>query len=354
VDNRAVELWLRSSLALQLLVSLPLVMSEGFGIFSEGSRIAYLESSGAAKYLTYAGVLLAPVQAGLLAQRLSGGHSPGATGYAVIASTFALSTLSGSKGGIFLWLASTLALTDYRRLRIRWMPILAGLIAVAVALVVTANIISETLGISEIEFAELAISRFFLNNDARALAFDFGGASRQPSELVSASFRSLSTLFGHGSIDPPLGLLLYERYFGVSTGNGPNASLIALIAYYSMRGYAMFPALIACLGLAAAYGGVVAFRHIVDGRHGYRTHTSATTVSRLSRVPVTRPACLRRGVPLHRYRSKVRWCQPPTTQYAHTTRHSSASSSRFLSPMPSLTAVCTASRVLSSARRSPK
>jgi hypothetical protein len=265
VDNRAVELWLRSSLALQLLVSLPLVMSEGFGIFSEGSRIAYLESSGAAKYLTYAGVLLAPVQAGLLAQRLSGGHSPGATGYAVIASTFALSTLSGSKGGIFLWLASTLALTDYRRLRIRWMPILAGLIAVAVALVVTANIISETLGISEIEFAELAISRFFLNNDARALAFDFGGASRQPSELVSASFRSLSTLFGHGSIDPPLGLLLYERYFGVSTGNGPNASLIALIAYYSMRGYAMFPALIACLGLAAAYGGVVAFRHIVHG-----------------------------------------------------------------------------------------
>jgi hypothetical protein len=263
-DDGEVSRWLKWSLALQLLVALPIATSEGFGIFSEGSRIAYLDAGGTAKYLTYAGVLISAVQAGLIAQRLSAVRPLGPTGYAVIVSTFAVSTLSGSKGAFFLWLASTLALVDYSHLRIRWMPILAGLMVVAGALAVTVNIGAETLGISSIEFAELAMSRFFLNNDARALAFDFG-ATGQSSDLIAASFRLLSTRLGYQPIDPPLGLVLYERYFGVSTGNGPNASLIALITYYSMRGYALFPALVACVGLAAVYRGVVGFRRVVHG-----------------------------------------------------------------------------------------
>lgn len=265
VDERAVELWLRWSFALQLLIALPLLTSEGFGIFSEGSRIAYLDAGHAAKYLTYAGGLLSSVQAGLIAKRLSGRRSPGPTGYAVIFGTFAVSTLSGSKGSFFLWLASTLALVNYLHLRLRWLPIVTWLIMLSITLVITAKIISEMLGITEIEFTQLAVSRFFLNNDARALAFDLRSSSGGLSDLLAASFRSLSTLLGHESIDPPLGLLLFEKEFGVSTGNGANASLIALITYYSMRGYAMFPTIIACLGLAVLYGGVVGFRRIVVG-----------------------------------------------------------------------------------------
>ena len=264
-DSRSVDRWLRSSFVLQLLLALPLLTSEGFGIFSEGSRIAYLDTGGAAKYFTYAAVLLAPVQAGLLAQRLSGGRSPGLIGYCIVVATFAISTLAGSKGGFFLWAAAVLALVDYRQVRIRWIPVMAGIAAASGALVVTANVVSDTLGITPLEFAELALSRFFLNNDARALAFDFGGGSGQFSELLSASFRSVANLFGLGSIDPPLGLVLYERYFGVATGDGPNASLIALVTYYSMRGYAIVPAFVACLGLAAVYAGVVALRGLVHG-----------------------------------------------------------------------------------------
>ena len=266
VDDRDLELWLRWSLALLLLAALPIVTSEGFGIFSEGSRIAYLEDSGMAKYLTYAGVLISTVQAGLLAHRLSAGRSLGLTGYLVIASTFGVSTISGSKGAFFLWLASVLALIDYRELRVRWLPILGALIVLGAALAVTGNLVADALGISGLEFAELAVSRFFLNNDARALAFDFGGKSGgQLSVLLAESFRSLSMRFGNGPSDPPLGFLLYEQYFGVSTGNGPNASLIALITYYSSRGYALFPALVACLGVAAVYAAVIGFRRLVVG-----------------------------------------------------------------------------------------
>lgn len=265
VDDRAVEHWLRLSLLFQLLVALPVVTIEGFGIFSDGSRIAFLENNGAAKYLVYAGILIFAVQAGLVAQRLSTGRALGATGYAVVVSVFAISTLSGSKGLIFLWLASTLSLIDYRHLRIRLVPVIAGLITVAAAFVVTANIMSEMLGISGIEFAELAVGRVFLNNDARALAFDYGGTTQQFSELFSASFRFLSMRLGHEPTDPPLGILMHERLFSSSTGTGANASLIALITYYSMQGFALIPTLIACLGLALVYASVVGFRCMVFG-----------------------------------------------------------------------------------------
>lgn len=263
VDDRAIEKWLRISLFLQLFVSLPIVTSEGFGIFSNDSRIAFLENSAAAKFFVYAGFLIFAVQGGLLAQRLSTGRSPGVTGYVAVVSVFTMSTLSGSKGLSFLWLASTLALIDYRQLRIRLMPVIVGLIGVAVAFVVTANIMSEILGISNIEFAELAVARFFLNNDARALAFDYGGTTDQLSELLSASFRFLSVRLGYEPMDPPIGFLLHEALFGIPTGTGANASLIALITYYSAQGFSLIPVLVACLGLAIVYGCIVGFRRIV-------------------------------------------------------------------------------------------
>jgi hypothetical protein len=68
---------------------------------------------------------------------------------------------------------------------------------------------------------------------------------------------------GYPSNDPPLGLLLNERQTGFDTGNGPNASLIALITYYSIRGYAMAPALVACIGVACLYAGVASFRSML-------------------------------------------------------------------------------------------
>jgi hypothetical protein len=265
LDETTVEPWLRWSLLLQLAMAFPLVIAEGYGIFSQGSRIAYLDDSGSAKYLTYAGVLISVVQSGLIAKRLSGSRSLGPTGYAVVVSTFAFSTLSGSKGSFFLWLFASLALVDYRRVRVRWFATAVALIALGAALLATARFTSELLGISVIDFIELASSRFFLSNDARALSFDLGGGSGQLSELAASSFRGLSSRLGNAPIDPPLGLLLYEQYFGISTGNGANSSLIAIITYYSTPGYAMFASLIACTGLIALYACIISLRKAVRG-----------------------------------------------------------------------------------------
>ena len=264
-DDRDIEKWLWSTLVLQLVLALPVVTSEGFGIFSDGSRIAYLDNSGANKYFTYAAVLISAVQAGLIALRLSAGRSAGAIFYIVVVVTFAASLLSGSKGAFFLWLASTLALVDYRRVRIHWLPLLASLTAAVAALVFSVSTLSDVLGISSLDFAELAVARFFLNNDARALALDFGGAAMPVSELLSASFRGVANLLGHPPSDMPLGLLLNVWQTGFDTGTGPNASLIALITYYSTRGYALLPALVACIGVASLYAAVVGFRRMVHG-----------------------------------------------------------------------------------------
>ena len=262
----AAEHWLRWSLVLQLIAAAPLVAIQGAGIFSDGSRISYFSDSSVARYLTYAGVLTAYVQAGLLAQRLSAGRSPGRTGYAIVVAALVTSILSGSKGGVFLWLVATLALVDYRHIRIRWVPVTVALMAATAAFWVTASVISKSLGISESEFVDLVVARFYLNNDARALAIDLGGQAAPFSDFAAASFRALANLLGHPSNDPPLGLLLNGRQTGFDTGNGPNSSLIALITYYSIRGYALVPALVSSVGVAGVYAAVTGFRRFVRSK----------------------------------------------------------------------------------------
>jgi hypothetical protein len=260
-----VEAWLRWSLILQLFAASPLFLVEGAGIFSEGSRINYFHESSVVRYLGYMGVLTAYVQAALLAKRLSSSGDVSYIGYVIILATFVISTLSGSKGGGFLWLAAFLSLVDFRNLKLRWLPIACAFLAVVFSLWITAGVISELLSISEMDFVELAIARFFLNNDARALAFDWGGQSAALSEFLAATFRSFANLLGYPSSDPPLGLLLNEKQTGLFTGNGPNASLIALIIYYSAKGYAFLPALLACFGGIFIYFVVVFVRRRLQG-----------------------------------------------------------------------------------------
>lgn len=162
--------YLRVSLAAQILLVLPIIGTEGFGIFSTGTRLDYLYAGPLAKYFTYAGLLITLLQAAFLAQRISQRGNPGWLGAGVILTNFALSVLAGSKGGSFLWLLSSLALVDYRRANIKLTMVLMTVIGTAAALMVTANVIAGFLGISVLEFFELATSRFFLANDARALA----------------------------------------------------------------------------------------------------------------------------------------------------------------------------------------
>jgi hypothetical protein len=243
----AVGRGLRLTLMLQLLVAWPLLASEGFGVFSEGSRIDYLFEGSAAKYLTYLGVLLATVQAGLVARAISIRGRFGLTGLLVAALNLALSLTSGSKGGFFLWLLSVLALIDYRQARISRSRIAAFALFLAAALTVTTEVVSTFIGITWQEFSELAFDRFFLTNDARALAFDLRSSASAGAGLFVESFRSLAALFGVGPVHPPIGVLLYDLQFATAGNVGANGSLAALIMFYSLAGYALVPSIGACV-----------------------------------------------------------------------------------------------------------
>lgn len=253
------------SLAFQAAIGMQLVTSEGFGIFSEGSRIEYLLGGASAKYFTYSALLVTTLQAGLLARRLDLAGAPRALDYAVLLTGFAVSVLSGSKGGFFLWLISALALVNYRAASIRPRVVVLGLSALLLALGVTAKVVGDFLGLTMFEFIELALNRFLLNNDARALAFDLRGQSQAGASLLSESFRSLANLSGNAPLNPPLGLLLYELYFGTVGNIGANTSLVALILFFTEPGYAMLPSLVAMFGALLLYLAIVLVCHAVRG-----------------------------------------------------------------------------------------
>jgi hypothetical protein len=226
----------------------PLAVSGGFGIFSSGSRIDYLSESSSAKYLTYLAVLLSMVLAGLLARRITINQRPALLDYGIILSVSAVSILAGSKGGFVLWIGSIVALIDYRVARIRAGTIALALGSIVGLVVVLVIVVSDFLRLSSGEFIDLAFNRFFLSNDARALAFDVRRLESPPGlSLLSEAFRSISTLFGNPPRNMPVGIELVENYFGPIEGGGANGSLGAIIIQYTAPGDAALPFLLAAL-----------------------------------------------------------------------------------------------------------
>lgn len=241
---------LKISVVLQIVFAVPIVASGGFGIFSEGARIEYIYAGSLPKYFTYAGLMVATTQAALLASRITHTGGIGWPGALALLMNLGLSVAAGSKGA-FLWMFSVAALVDYRRARIPKTLQLLVAVGGAGALVVSSIIIADFIGITTEQFTDLALSRFFLNNDARSLAFDLRSQVTAETGLLSESFRSLGNLFGSPPRNDPLGVLLYAQRLGVTNGSGANASLMALVTFYSTPGYATIPALFGSLAVGA-------------------------------------------------------------------------------------------------------
>lgn len=239
---------LKILLILQLLVSLQNITTAGFGLFSEESRIAYLEHSSLAKYYAYAGVLISAVQAVLLASLVTARRYLGVLGWIVICANFVLSVMSGSKGGVFLWMLSIAALVDYRRAGIKTHKIIVAMLIGTGLLIVSSFAIADSIGLELGEFIDLVVNRFFLNNDARALSLDLRSSASSNFNFLSEAFRSLSNLIGFSPRNEPLGVLLYRERFNTANGDGANASFMALAAYYFPIGYALLPAMLGMLG----------------------------------------------------------------------------------------------------------
>lgn len=242
---------LRWTIVLQLVVAAPNLLSSGFGVFSDGSRIDYLSAGSLPKYFTYAGLLISMAQASMIAAWISGRGKLGSLGWTAIGVAFALSILAGSKGGVFLWLLAIASLVDYRRARIPLHKIFLVVLVVIMGALLSSLVVAEFFGLELSEFMDLAVSRFFLTNDARALALDLRSSRSAEIAFFSESFRSLGNLFGAAPRNDPLGVVLYSDGLSVTNGNGANTSFMALATYYFPSGYAFLPALVALLGASA-------------------------------------------------------------------------------------------------------
>lgn len=249
VDERDAVKVLKWTVLIHVITFLPNVGAVGFGIFSEGSRIDYLYSNRFAVYLTYAGVICSLIEAAFLARLLTIRGRIGIISIGVFLLNFSLSVLAGSKGGVFLWLITVISMIDYRFFRINFIGILFLSIIVLLSLYISALVVSVFLNQDLMEFFEIVISRFFLFNDARALALDLRPISYVDSTLFSESFRSLTRLFGSEPQNEPLGILLYKEAFFIDNGSGANTSLMALVIYYTAPGYSILPVFIATGGL---------------------------------------------------------------------------------------------------------
>jgi hypothetical protein len=251
---------MRTTLVLQCVFALPLLMTDGFGIFSDGSRIDYLSTSFGATYLTYASILIAVLQAGLVARRVTLTGKIGLDGTLVIGVSLVLSVVAGSKGAILLWLLSAVALIKYQEARVSRATVAIALGFAAASVGLTAYLVSDFLGIEVVEFFRLAFGRVLLTNDARALAIDLRSTQSHYGLLLSESLRSLSTLFGNRPANEPLGMLLYANSFGSTGIAGANTSLMALILFYGPPGSPLLLALVASTVVVVMYAAVRALR----------------------------------------------------------------------------------------------
>lgn len=239
---------LKWTIALKLLIVLPTVTASGFGIFSDGSRIDYLYANSWAKYFTYAGSMITTVQAVFLASLITTRGYLGALGWAVITINFSLSVVAGSKGGVFLWLLAVVSLIDYGRARIPTYKIILALLIGTSAVLLSSLIVAQFFGVELGDFFRLASSRFFLVNDARALALDLRTQQSSSLSFFSEAFRSLGNMLGMPPQNDPLGVVLYSEGLSVTNGNGANTSFMALATYYFPIGFALLPAIAGMLG----------------------------------------------------------------------------------------------------------
>lgn len=227
---------------LVFVINLPLLISSSFGIQSNVSRISYLSENAAYKYLTYASFLFIAFTGVLISKRLQVNSKKSSVISLFLFFVFLLSVISGSKGMFFLILLQIVSIIDYKQFRLSKFKILIFTFLFISLFVFSMIFISEFIGITYSEFVSLIFNRFFLVNDARALAFDYRYTIVDPSlgMFLKESFRSYAIFLGLPPVNPPIGNYLYELMSGVTSSNGANASLVSLAVLYSDDGEAIF------------------------------------------------------------------------------------------------------------------
>lgn len=231
LDTDSIDSALKYLVLGHFLLFFPLLFLDGFGLFSEGDRNDYISKYWFAKYLIYGGFLVSAAQVPLLAARLSAPGRVGFSAWAAVGLNFLSSVLTGSKGVVFLWILSILALMtlNWREHAKRIVVSLVLLIALVLAALF---VLLTSVDMDPVQLSELLLARFFLSNDARALAYEFSSGSTGLDVLLKEAFRGFSPAFGYMPDAIPLGVQLYRDNFGIDLDVGANASMVSLVMYY--------------------------------------------------------------------------------------------------------------------------
>lgn len=253
VNDRSADSALKYLVFGHLALFVPLLFLDGFGLFSDGDRNDYISKYWFAKYLIYGGFLVSAAQVPLLAVRFSAAGRVGFPAWTAVGLNFLSSVLTGSKGVVFLWMLSIVAM-----MTLSWREH-AKRIAVSLALMVfllaaAFFVLLTSIDMDPSQLSELLLARFFLSNDARALAYEFSAGSMGLDVLLQEAFRGFSPVFGYVPDVVPLGVQLYRDNFGIDLDVGANASMVSLVMYYGdsdWRFLYVFFMVLVFLGLAA-------------------------------------------------------------------------------------------------------
>ncbi len=240
-----------TSVSLYLFVSNP----ERFGIFSEGSRIDYLSNGSLPLLLTYLSAVFQTALVIVIGSRI---YTRKFCWLDIVALmlAFVTSLLSGSKGAIFLAILNMGVLAwglgySFRRvsLTLKLLVLTFSITAVGAYLFFMAKFLNFTFEQS----INLALSRFVLTADARALASDSSIHSVLMSNthgtLLAEIFKGFSRKLGVVVSEMPLGVAQYAAAYNIDSFVGANAGLSSFIlSYYDS--YADLLAIVFCVFFA--------------------------------------------------------------------------------------------------------
>jgi hypothetical protein len=216
------------------------INKDNYGIFSNESRIDYLNNNFFNKYITYTIHLLNIYIFILFASYLRKYNQLGAFFYIYVLINSIFSILAGSKGGAVINLISFFSLLDFKQQKRR---IIILSILTVITLIFTIIFISTYLNLDAIKFIDLAFNRIFLVNDTRALSIDYYNINANNSiNILVESFRSISDkILNINPSYPPIGQYLYQYFFQSNIYIGGNASATALfISYDTIMGKLIF------------------------------------------------------------------------------------------------------------------
>jgi hypothetical protein len=236
------------------ILSIPIFIQSGVGIFASGSRNEFLEGSRLNIYLVYASTLVQYAMVPIVAAVINTERRWRVSVILYLVMISVLSVLSASKGGVVLSICAIASLLKFERIRDTLRLLFVPVCGAAALIASTIYAVGRFLSLGAGDMISLMFARLFLANDARALALDWSGyMGHNTASLFRESFRLFSTSIGNAPQFPPLGELLYTLQFGTTGFVGANTSSSALlIAYGSDIEKGLFALLLA--GIAVGTG----------------------------------------------------------------------------------------------------